>query len=286
VIVAWHGWRIEVPDRWSPVKVDGDAEQGSLLMADLHRPRLGLRWKKMSGRKFDAQAAVAKAMTDEVGTLAKNEAVAQGPEGGNWSAPLLFVDKEPPGRDVWCAYGASSGRLVEVVYHARRRDSVLAGRLLPTLSEAQAGGEQEWSIFELSCKTPPGLKLVKQRLNAGDLSLMFEGGKKQAVSVRQIAVAKLALQRRSMDRWIAEQVSWRGKYFKVHGSVSEVQETPKLIRQQAVRRRRYSWMWWLASGFVALAKHDEARDRLVIVDATDEGLARQIMDSVGWAKAI
>jgi hypothetical protein len=58
---------------------------------------------------------------------------------------------------------------------------------------------------------------------------------------------------------------------------------PLVLRQQVVRRRRFFFMWWQAPGYSVLAKHDVSRDRLVIVDATEESLAREVMDSVGWA---
>lgn len=284
MIVAWQGWRLEVPDRWGPVRIEGDADAGYLLMADLHRPRLGLRWKSAGGKRFKADVTVTAAMRQEIGQLATEEARPASPETGSWQAPLLFEDQEPPGRDVWVAYSPTSGRVVELVYHAHRRDRVLQEKVLPTLVDSARDVAQEWSIFDLSCRTPAGMALAKHRLNAGDLSLTFGGKGRRSVTVRQIAMAKLALQRRPMERWIAEQAAWRGNQFKLAGSPEKEPAGLELVRQQVVRRRRFTWAWWLAKGYVVLARHDQERDRLVIVDATDEVLAREMMGSIGWAR--
>jgi hypothetical protein len=221
----------------------------------------------------------AKTVRDEVGELEAKKAEAH--ELGEWQSPLLYQDREPPGRDVFVAYSGKSSRLFQVVYHAHHRDRILVEKLLPTLEDGPLDREQEWSVFELSCRTPKGMQLVKQRLNAGDLSLSFEGPRKQVATVRQIAPAKLALSRRPIEKWVAEQASWRGRQFKLAG---EVRELDGARGQNVIRRRRFSWMFWLARGYVVLAKHDQSRNRLVMVDASGEELAREILESVGWAR--
>lgn len=279
MIVAWQGWRIEVPDRWSPVKIEGDADAGYLLMADLHRPRLGIRWRKQSGKRFDAEKVAKRTMREEVGELEAEKALAHEME--NWQAALLYQDPDPPGRDVLVGYSPASSRLFQVVYHAHHRERIFEEKLLPTIADASPKGEMDWSVFELSCRTPAGLQLIKQRMNAGDLCLSFEGPRRQVATVRQIAPAKLALSRRPIEKWVAEQASWRGRQFKL---ASDVREMAGARGQKVVRRRRFSWMFWIAKGYVVLAKHDEERNRLVIVDASSEELARAVFKSVGWAR--
>jgi len=98
--------------------------------------------------------------------------------------------------------------------------------------------------------------------------------------VRQIAPAKLALSRRPMEKWMEEQATWRGKEFKL---APEATQAGDIRRQMIVRRRRFAWMFWLGKGYVALGRHDQQRNRLVVVDASSEELAESIMQSVGWA---
>ena len=129
------------------------------------------------------------------------------------------------------------------------------------------------------------MELMKQRLNAGDLSLSFrhkEAGPRRCGRLRWRSWHCSAGRWRS---WMAEQASWRGKQFKLAGEARELEAQPQLV--EAAGRAAPAvcpGMFWLAKGYVVLARHDQARDRLVIVDATDEALARELMDSVGWAR--
>jgi len=56
MVFAWQGWRLEIPEEWSPVKIDGSFEAGQVLLVDIHRPRLGIRWAT-PGRKLDGKNA-------------------------------------------------------------------------------------------------------------------------------------------------------------------------------------------------------------------------------------
>ena len=71
---AWQGWELALPARWNPVKLEGDYARGYALIADMHRPRLGLRWSSVGTKSFDAAAWAKRAMREEVGALAAAEA--------------------------------------------------------------------------------------------------------------------------------------------------------------------------------------------------------------------
>jgi hypothetical protein len=282
MVFAWQGWRIEMPQRWSPVRLEGSYDEGYALICDIQRPRFGLRWKR-AGKRLDAGAWTRKTMIAEVGRLAADEAVDDsGRDAGGWEAGRLYIEPQPPGRDVWAALSPTSGRTVELVYHAHRRDRILQQRLLPALAD-QSPGVMEWSVFDLSCRAPAGLELVAQRLNAGDLSLTFGDGRKAMASVRQIALASLALKRQPLEKWLVQQVRLRSKYYRAVGVVESDPDTTGLLRQASRTRLRWKWQWWVAPGFVTLARHDRQRDRLVLIDATSESLAMELLQSVAWA---
>lgn len=292
MVFAWQGWRLEMPSGWSPVRLEGSYDEGYALVADLQRPRFGLRWKR-AGTRLDAAAWTRKTMIAEVGRLAADEAVDGAVNGAvdggvlsspvDWQAGRLYTEPKPPGRDVWLALSPVSRRTVEFVYHAHRRDRILVQRLLPKLVD-QPAGVMEWSVFDLSCRSPAHLELIGQRLNAGDLSLTFGDRKKIEVTARQIALASLALKRQTLESWLAGQIDLRRKYYRATGSM-ETDPPASLLRQGSRRRLRWRWKWWIAPGFVTLARHDPVRDRLVVVDATSELLAMQMLDSIAWAGA-
>src|SRR5438034_2092048 len=108
-VIAWQGWKLNLPEGWNPLRLEGDYDRGQALFVDLERPRLGLRWDKPRGQKFDAQRAIEQALKQEVGQLAAAEAARCG-------AGTLYLEPKPPGRDVWIGYSAPSGRLLQIVY--------------------------------------------------------------------------------------------------------------------------------------------------------------------------
>lgn len=296
-ILAWHGWALAIPADWSPVKLDGDASAGFVLLADLEKPRLGLRWATpRKSRAGDAEKLVRQAMVREVGQLAAAEAKPFSPAGdasGAWTGGQLFLEPEPPGRDVWIGVSGTSGRVVEVVHHAHRRARTLPDDLLPTLADAGgAGGAVEWSVFGLSVRLPRAMTLAGQRLNAGDLSLSFVGqGKarrRDRLTVRQIAAATLALGRRPLDQWLAGQEDanhYRTRATPEPVTVTAADDGRELtgVVRTSPRRRRFFWKPGLSPEVVTYATHDRTRDRLVIVQASDDELSQQALAGVGFA---
>jgi len=285
-VMVWQGWKIELPGRWNPVKLEGDWKEGYALLADLHRPRLGIRWSTPKAKAFDAASWARRAMREEVGQLAAAEAAAH-PIPGQWQASTLYIEPDPPGRDVWIAFSKTSGRAVQLVHHAHRRERILADALLPAFADVGDQTAMLWAVFELSCTIPAELKLLGQQLNAGDLSLTFSD-RNRTVTVRQIAVAALALQRMGIEQWLVQQQGVERKHYRPASAASEcevVAETRRLrgITGRLRRRRRWFWMRSLNQELTTFALHDESRDRLVIVQGSNESVCRDVAASVGWA---
>jgi hypothetical protein len=282
--VSWQGWRLEMPRRWDPVKLEGDHSQGYALFADAVRPRLGLRWQTPR-KKVERNKAAQLAMKQEIGQLAADEAVPCAVVGTDWQSPLLYTEPQPPGRDVFSAYSNISGRLLQVAYHAHRREHIFAQSILPTLVDLPTDRAMPWSVFDLNCVIPAGMTLKSHRLNAGDLGLTFADRFNQ-ITVRQIAVARLALQRLSLDGWITDQQQIHKRYHKPSGIF--VDETITIAGQDHAarqgrthRRRRFLLLRSQPRGYTTFAAHDENRDRLIILDGTDESLLRVIAATVG-----
>jgi hypothetical protein len=279
-ILSWHGWSIELPARWDPVKLEGDTDKGMILLADLHRPRLGVRWMKLS-KRADVAKSVRKSLLAEVGVLAAGEAVNGAPPGDNWIEGRLYIEPKPPGRDVWVGYSKATSRLFEVVYHAKHRDRMLAETVLPALSDGHAG---EWSIFDLACTLPEAAKLERQVLNVGDLRLEFRL-KREPIVVRQIAVASVALTRQPLDKWLLIHQNPRKKFYRPAEKPQEIEWTingqvMKGLRRNLRRRRRYFFLWQVPKRIVGVVLRDETRDKLLIVEGPDEKTVRDVVESM------
>jgi hypothetical protein len=282
-IVCWQGWRIEIPRRWDPIKLEGDHTEGYALFADALRPRLGLRWQSPR-KKTDAAQGVKLALRGEVGQLAADEAEPFALPGDGWQSSLLYTEPEPPGRDVFSGLSTATGRLLQIAYHAHRREHILAGSILPTLVDLPTDRATPWSVFDLNCVVPGGMQLKSKRLNAGDLGLTF-ADRHHELTIRQIAVATLALQRQDLDGWIADQQKTHKRHHRAAEFCAETTITIANREAQARigradRRRRFFLMWSQPREFTTIAAHDQERDRLIILEGTDESLLRVVAASV------
>jgi hypothetical protein len=284
---AWQGWQLRVPASWNALALEGDYFKGHALLADMDGPRLGVRWRAMKARHV-TEETLRRAIRDEAGDDAARRTKPLPNPDTDRDAPwdqLLAIDRDVPGRDVYVKYGAS-GRLVQLVYHARRRDDVLAGELLPTFAETGFTRSQFWAVFDLSCAVPAALSLKSHRLNAGDHTLHFVDFSRFII-VRQIALAEIALKRTPLRKWLSDQQRARRLRYKVVGEPSEVTvETEDgralvgLIGRMR-RRRRFWWSWGWSREAVTLTLYDEARDRVVIVESHGENVARDVAKTVG-----
>jgi hypothetical protein len=229
-------------------------------------------------------------MIDEVGSLAAAEArPVKSLDESAWPGAVLYVEPDPPGRDVFSAFSPVSNRLVQVAYHAHRREHLLESHVLPTLQDRPVDRACPWSVFDLSVVVPADFALRSHRLNAGDLGLTFvERG--TVLTVRQIAVASLALRRMDLDGWIADQQRAAGKYYADAGGHADL---PLVVRGRSlearVSRQRRKGRYMLASHIpaevVTVAAHDAERDRLVILAGTEIGMLTTVAETVGAAES-
>src|SRR5262249_8072777 len=73
--IAWQGWNLKLPEAWNPLRLEGNYDQGQALFVDLERPRLGLRWQKLSKRAYrDPAKTIERVLREEIGQLAAEEA--------------------------------------------------------------------------------------------------------------------------------------------------------------------------------------------------------------------
>ena len=91
-----------------------------------------------------------------------------------------------------------------------------------------------------------------------------------AVSVRQIAIAELALKRMPLEKWLDGQQKKQAQAYRKSAECSPISIATMDgrmltgIRGQMKRRRRYFWARNFPSRLVFMALHDTARDRLVV----------------------
>lgn len=285
--IAWQGWVIDLPVRWNPVKLEGTFEQGYALFADLHRARLGMRWSRDRRIGKDPQEWSLQSLRNEVGRLAAEEAEPHPTAGDAFEGSLLYLEPDPPGRDVWVGYSRTSDRALQLIHHARRRERILPDFLLPTLEDRSGDPLRQWAVLDVSCQVPAFLRLEKPLLFAGDLGLRFAGAKSELI-VRQLAPANLALHRMPLENWLRKQQRERKKHYRPSKIVTpwtgRTADGGELsgIEAPLPRRRRFFWNYRLQPMLRTIAAHDQTRDRLVVVQGGGEGVdLPRVIESFG-----
>ncbi len=265
--LCWQGWRFSLPADWGPVKIEGDRRAGSMIIADLHDSRLAVRWSTPRKKYFDAAAWAMQAMTGEVGKLAADASRTFAP-GGAWTVGRLFVEPEPPGRDVWVGHSIVSGRLMQISYPSKKVSSALAADVLAHLLDQPADQPMRWAIFDLQCAAPGGFNLLTHRLNAGDLALTFSSGREQ-LTVRQIGPASVALQRQPLEAWARGHGRvWQKTHRPNIGPPSAAgEDSPTIVQQTLSRKRRWFLARQLSPNRYITAVHQVERNRILILDA-------------------
>jgi hypothetical protein len=278
---AWQGWKISLPTGWNPMKLEGNFDAGYALIADVFRPRLGLRWMT-PGRRFDPAVWARRVLVEEVGTLAAESA--QVCKSDHRKGAMLFTEPQPPGRDVWVAWGNVSGRTIEVVHHVRDDESSQMEQLRRDLTDSEPTGDLAWAVFDLSCRTPRDWRLDSMLLNAGDMRLTFAKDSQRS-SVRQLAVAHLALKLMALDKWLAQQQRPHKRDYRATESVKPVILDPEGLKGLCCRmqRRRGPWRRRLPPEIHIMALEDARRGKLLLLEAGSEASAEQLARTVGWA---
>jgi hypothetical protein len=275
---AWQGWKISLPADWNPQRIEGDFDNGYALIADLHGPRLGMRWTTAKAIDID------RALSDEVGKLAAEEAIAVDRQG--WLNAKLYIEPKPPGRDVWIAQSNASKRVIQLTLHRKANERSKLSGMVEKLSDIANEPELTWAVFDLSCKAAAKWKLSSKALNAGDLALSFSDGS-ESLTCRQLALAQIALKRQPIDRWLSDLQQPHKPRYRADDATTAIQWTTVDGRDLCgvagtmSRKSWLGWAWHLPRRWSFVAVHDEARDRLVLAQSTRADALEDVCRSIG-----
>jgi hypothetical protein len=287
MIFAWQGWQIELPDDWSPVRLEGTFESGCALLSDIRRARLGLRWATPR-HPFDAKKWASDAMVEEVGQLAAQEAESIG--AGRCRDALLYTEADPPGRDVFVATSESSGRLIQMVHHVYADEPRLIELPPARFLDTRAEDEMAWSVSDLNFRTAIGWRLKERHINAGEMRLEFARGADR-LSIQRLSIAHLAIKRRSIEQMLEDQVQpWLKGHRRIGANESLRLELADHTEVEGLccrleRRRFRLGHRGSPVGSVHAVLHDAARDRILFIDAADMKAEHDLIKSMEWVSS-
>ncbi len=289
-ILAWQHWMLHVPGDWNPVRIDGDADRGSVVLADLSRTRMALRWQRVS-KRWDVERGQRQALVTAAGRDAVGEA-SEFTASDDFTRILLHEPKDADAPERAFLHSRVSNRLLEIVRVRDERDGrhtpTLRRDLLAQVRDQHPDDEVRWRVFEMDVSVPGGFGLKSRSLAAGDLTLSFEK-KREVIAVRVICPARLALSRQSLERWMQMYGrGWRathrprgtkmGVVDEWADSDEEAEEADPIHRLIVPRRRRLFFARWISRERVILSC--VVRDRVLMADGASDARALEMLESM------
>lgn len=202
-LIAWAGWLMDVPATWRPLKLQGDPDKGTLMIGDAERPIVLVQWWRPPTDVFDVEKWFEQRFR-KLGTVPVPGAPS--PERFTKTAwrPDLAT-REDASKTIWSGYSAAAGLLVEVIVTSITEEKLRNAIFRTMVPAIRVSGKDEhcrWSMYDVSFVSPPRFELTQKHLFSGDIALRFARGRRETLLMRQVYPAKLAMSRRSLERWL------------------------------------------------------------------------------------
>lgn len=275
-LLAWAGWRMIVPARWRPLRIEGQAEAGNMILADGGTVTMQIKWlRPQRPERFDADTWLRRRLR---ALKADPDEVTDHPAPAGF-APLACIPaggrRDGDGATLWYGYTEDAGLVIEI---AMRDDSQRGGRLnravrrpIESLAVSAADEPSTWAIFGCRFEVPAGFSLRQHDLRLGNLSLQFDGPDRQTLLLRQIYPAALALNRRPLEDWLGtgpfkERRRYRADAPAEPLRLDEADRALEGVIRRGWKRIAFPLGWLLARRNIAAALHDTEDERLLIAE--------------------
>ena len=281
--IAWCGWSLPLPEHWRPLKIEGGYAKGSMMIGDGQRPILLVRWMRThKQRRFDMQRWLDGRFRKQRVTPDDGAPQPAAIDHSAWACDTA----DPTGghKTTWYGYAAKSQMLMEIVTtdltETAVRDEIFRDRL-PRLVVAGDDEPCAWSLYGISFVSPPGYVLKRQHLFSGDIAIELARGRKDTLLLRQVYPAGLALERRTLDRWLQAPPFTERRFWSKHTLANAVVSKEGTRTFRGWKRLRSPMGWYTARFSTAVAAIDKEQDRLMI--AEHQTAREHRMDTVEYA---
>jgi hypothetical protein len=199
--------------------------------------------------------------------------------------------KEGLSRTIWYGYSRTSDVVVELLMTSLTPQEIrkqVIDDILPTLRIVTPDQPMPWSLFSVSFLSPPGFALEEHHLYSGDVALRFLKDN-QALVLRMVYPASLALTRRQLANWFTEppflERRRKGRFESRDWSASRSALTG--IQRTGIKRFPIPLGWFRPRYSTEVAAVDQEHDRLLIADhqtpaKTDPSLVFQTVEDMNW----
>ena len=279
--IAWCGWSLPFPEGWRPLKIEGGHAKGSMMIGDAQQPILLVRWMRTHNqRRFDMQRWLAARFRKQ--GLTPDHGAPQPPGIAHAAWTCDTADSKGGRKTTWYGYASKSRLLMEIVStdltETAVRDEIFGDRL-PRLVVTADDEPCTWNLYGIEFTSPTGYVLTRSHLFSGDVAIGLARGRKDTLLLRQVYPAGLAVERRTLDRWLQAPPFTERRFWNKRVLTNKT-TTPGTRTYRGWKRLR-SPMGWCSPRFsTAVATIVEAQDRLLI--AEHQTTREHSMDTVEW----
>ncbi len=272
-LLAWAGWRLELPRACEPLKLSGTPDKGQMIVGDNDCAMLLLQWTRAPRRgAFDGRAWVVERLR-KLGLHpgdrppAREHFTACG-----WARAVQTEEGKQTTH--WFGYDRRAGLLLRVTVNGVLPEALreaLEEQVLPTLRPLPEDEPSTWSMYEISFVAPAGFALSQRHLYSGDVALEFARGADATLLLRQVYPGDLALGRRTPEQWLEcypFHVHRRPRKASLRTEPWQSSRRPELsgVRRHVWQRLPVPMGWCSPRQSSALAVHDTALNRLLLVE--------------------
>lgn len=245
-----------------------------------------VKWLRVSPEAFDAERWLRRRL-GRVANLSAGEAPC--PQG--FSKTAWVSRRGEADATLWYGYAPTAGIVIEVVVGKRKQAT--EQRALASLRVFAHGAATRWAVFGSSFESPPGFALLDQRLQLGDVALLFRSGDGSRLTLRQVYPAQLALARRDLADWLEFPVFQERRRFRLADPVRDWKihisgtEMAGALRAGG-KRLPFPLGRFAPKKSIGAVVHDRALDRLLIAEHDAPGepceaVLAAALRSMNWA---
>lgn len=279
--IAWCGWSLPVPEGWRPLKIEGGHAKGSMMIGDAQQPLLLVRWMRTHNqRRFDMQRWLAARFRKQGLTPDHGAPQPAGIAHAAWTRDT--ADPKGGHKTAWYGYASKSRLLIEIVStdltETAVRDEIFGDRL-PRLVVTADDAPCSWNLYGTAFTSPTGYVLKRSHLFSGDVAITLARGRRDTLLLRQVYPAGLAVERRTLDRWLQAPPFTERRFWNKRVLTNKT-TTPGTRICRGWKRLRSPIGWCSPRFSTAVATIVEAQDRLLI--AEHQTRREHSMDTVEW----
>lgn len=283
-LIAWEGIGAQMPESWNLVAASGDASAGYYRVDGPESEIVEFRWRKLRSQP-DLESIAEDYLKQVKKSTRKQKNIYEGDIFGSRRRARSsktrsrmtqvrfewLSDRQALGKLLWCGE-CKRVVIAQISFPPGKVERQQAEAMLESVHDHTLDGGVEWGLYGLSFRVPSSVKLIRQQLMSGFLSLNFKG-RAGRVIIERWGLAEVLLsdgmQAWHRNEYLGTLSSFRGETDPVDWGEHEALQTQG--REGGLQGLRLLYraffMPWRVERFASLVWHCPQTNRIVGVRA-------------------